>query len=116
MLESANDRSLLGPETQGNPPPSPPGEAAFPAFTASAPKAVHPTSVLSGSAAEGNEGAFQAPVLRQDSLSCSPHEAPSIPIGACANGVTEGTSVPFVCGNVTNTTSRGSHLPALRAL
>ena len=54
-LESAKDRFWV--ETQGNPPP--PHEAAFPAFTASAPKAIHPTSVLSGSAAEGNEGAFQ---------------------------------------------------------
>ena len=58
-LESAKDRFYrFGVETQGNPPHTP-HEAAFSAFTASAPKAVHPTSVLSGSAAEGNEGAFQ---------------------------------------------------------
>ena len=80
------------------PPPSPLREAAFPAFTASAPKAVHSTSVLSGSAAEGNEGAFRS----QDSLAYSPDEAPSIPIGACPNGVTEGTSVAFMCGNLAN--------------
>ena len=82
-------------ETQDNPPLH---EAAFPAFTASAPKAVHSTSVLSGSAAEGNEGAFRS----QDSLAYSPDEAPSIPIGACPNGVTEGTSVAFMCGNLAN--------------
>ena len=42
--------------------------------------------------------------------------APSIPIGAYPNGVTEGTSVPFMCGNAANAPSRGSQLPALRAL
>ena len=49
--------TVLGSKRKVTPPP--PHEAAFTAFTASAPKAVHPTSVLSGSAAEGNEGAFQ---------------------------------------------------------
>ena len=98
-MESATTFSLFWGETQDNPPPSPLREAAFPAFTASAPKAVHSTSVLSGSAAEGNEGAFRS----QDSLAYSPDEAgASIPIGACPNGVTEGTSVAFMCGNLAN--------------
>ena len=57
-LESAKDR--FGVETQGNSPPHTHLMTPLvPSFTASAPKAVHPTSVLSGSAAEGNEGAFQ---------------------------------------------------------
>ena len=39
----------------------------------------------------------------QDSLADTPpDEAPSIPIGACPNGVTEGTSVAFMCGNLAN--------------
>ena len=94
----------------------PPHEAAFPAFTASAPKAIHPTSVLSGSAAEGNEGAFQVTFRGKIPLAASRHDAPSIPIGPCPNGVIEGTSTPFMCGNVASTPRRGSHLPTLRSL
>ena len=87
-----------------------------PAFTASAPKAIHPTSVLSGSAAEGNEGAFQVTFRGKIPLAASRHDAPSIPIGPCPNGVIEGTSTPFMCGNVASTPRRGSHLPTLRSL
>ena len=93
--------TVFGSKRKITTPPPPLREGAFPAFTASAPKAVHPTSVLSGSAAEGNEGAFQS-VSRQDSLGGSRHEAPSIPIGAHPNGVTEATSVAFMCGHAAN--------------
>lgn len=95
--ESAND--CFGVETQDNPPPSPPREGAFLAFTASAPKAVHSASVRSGSAAEGNEGVFRCKIPLHR---LSGDEAPSVPIGACPNGVTEGTSVAFMCSNVAN--------------
>ena len=115
-LESAKDHFYrFWVETQGNPPHTP-HEAAFPAFTASAPKAVHPTSVLSGSAAEDNEGAFQVTFRGKIPLAASRHDAPSIPIGPCPNGVIEGTSTPFMCGNVANIPRRGSHLHSLRGL
>ena len=77
-MESATTFSLFWGETQDNPPPSPLREAAFPAFTASAPKAVHSTSVLSGSAAEGNEGAFRSRKIPSHTLPTRRLPSPSV--------------------------------------
>ena len=64
----------------------------------------------------GQQNATKAPSLRKIPSHSVSDEAPSIPIGACPNGVSEGTSTPFMCGNVANIPRRGSHLPSLRGL
>jgi len=115
-LESAKDRFYrFWVETQGDPPPhhlmKPPSPPSLPQHRRQF------TRLRCFQAAQ--QKATKAPsrsVSRQDSLGGSRHEAPSIPIGACPNGVSEGTSTPFMCGNVANIPRRGSHLPSLRGL